>query len=100
MNEAIKDKLVKDLKEVIHDTELLIRETAGDMSDKAKEIRSRLTVKLEDAKVRLKDLDHVVRDVAVSGARETDKVIRDHPYESIGVSFGVGLLIGILLNRK
>jgi ElaB/YqjD/DUF883 family membrane-anchored ribosome-binding protein len=27
-------------------------------------------------------------------------VIRDHPYESIGVAFGLGLLIGVLVARK
>jgi len=27
-------------------------------------------------------------------------VIRTHPYESIGVAFGIGLLIGVLVTRK
>jgi len=36
----------------------------------------------------------------VTGAKATDKVIREHPYESIGVAFGVGLLIGVLATRK
>ena len=29
-----------------------------------------------------------------------DKTIRDHPYQSIGGAFGVGLLIGVLVTRK
>jgi len=27
-------------------------------------------------------------------------VIRTHPYKSIGVAFGIGLLIGVLVTRK
>jgi ElaB/YqjD/DUF883 family membrane-anchored ribosome-binding protein len=27
-------------------------------------------------------------------------VIRAHPYESMGIAFGVGLLIGVLVARK
>jgi len=27
-------------------------------------------------------------------------VIRDHPYETIGIAFGIGVLLGVLINRK
>lgn len=95
-----KEKLVDDVKEVIADAEALVRATADDLSVKAKEARAKLSVKLESTKVQLKELEAVVKQKAVEGAKETDRVIRDHPYESIGVALGVGLLIGILLNRK
>jgi len=32
--------------------------------------------------------------------KATDRVVREHPYQSIGVAFGVGLLIGVLINRR
>jgi len=37
---------------------------------------------------------------AVNGAKAADKVIRDHPYQTIGVVFGLGVLIGILARRR
>jgi ElaB/YqjD/DUF883 family membrane-anchored ribosome-binding protein len=37
---------------------------------------------------------------AVEQAKAADRVVRDHPYETIGVAFGLGLLIGILARRK
>jgi ElaB/YqjD/DUF883 family membrane-anchored ribosome-binding protein len=98
--EVIKEKLVSDFKEVISDAEALLRVTADDISDRAKEARAKLNVKLDEAKVQLKDLDAVVREKAAIGAKETDRIIREHPYESLGVAFGIGLLIGILINRK
>lgn len=96
----IKNKLVADFKEVIADAEALLRVTADDLSERAKDARAKLGEKLEQAKVQLKEADSVLRERAVAGARETDRVIREHPYEALGVAFGIGLLIGILVNRK
>jgi ElaB/YqjD/DUF883 family membrane-anchored ribosome-binding protein len=41
-----------------------------------------------------------VEERAMEGARATDRVIREHPYQSIGVAFGIGLLIGVLVTRR
>ncbi|MBI3880315.1 MAG: DUF883 domain-containing protein [Verrucomicrobia bacterium] len=89
-------KLVADLKVVMHDLEEMMKSTAGDMSDKAKELRARLTASLANAKAACGRLE----EKAIAGAKVADKVIRDHPYESIGIAFGVGLLIGVLVTRK
>jgi ElaB/YqjD/DUF883 family membrane-anchored ribosome-binding protein len=36
---------------------------------------------------------------AKAAAQKADTVIRDHPYESMGVAFGLGLLTGVPVNR-
>jgi ElaB/YqjD/DUF883 family membrane-anchored ribosome-binding protein len=95
-SDVSREKLKDDLRVLIQDAEDLLRATAGDLSDKAKEARSRLGDTLEKARATCRRLEE--KTVAV--AKATDKVIRDHPYESIGVAFGVGLLIGILVTRK
>ncbi len=102
MSETVitKEKLVDDVKEVITDAEALIRATAGDLSGKAKEARIKLSEKVGVAKERLQQIEGVVREKAIEGAKETDRLIREHPYESLGIVFGLGLLIGILVNRK
>ena len=33
-------------------------------------------------------------------AKATDQAIRENPYKSIGIAFGVGALIGYLLSRR
>ena len=58
--------------------------------------RERLAAALESAKETRRRLE----ERAVAGARATDRAIRDHPYESIGVAFGIGMLFGILVNRR
>ena len=40
------------------------------------------------------------KDTTVERAKAADKAVRDHPYQSIGLAVGLGLLIGLVLGRK
>ena len=95
-NEVSTEKLVTDLKRVVRDSEELLQASAGAVGDKASELRERLSRTLESAREACRRLE----DKAIEGAKATDKVIREHPYESIGVAFGIGLLVGVLVTRK
>ena len=90
------EKLVEDLKDIVRDGEDLLHATASDMSDKAKDARERLVSALESARATCKRLE----EKAVAGAKATDKVVREHPYQFIGGALALGLLIGVLVNRK
>jgi ElaB/YqjD/DUF883 family membrane-anchored ribosome-binding protein len=89
-------RLAGDLRRVVRDAEDLLKATAGDAGEKVKEVRSRLATALDSAKA---TYEHV-QDRTVQAAKATDQVIREHPYESIGAAFGVGLLIGVLVGRR
>ncbi len=39
-----------------------------------------------------------MKETAVAKARSADRIIRDRPYETIGIIFGVGLIIGLLMS--
>lgn len=89
-------RLMHDLKLVVRDAEELLRATAGQAGDKLGEVRERLGTALESAK----DTCHNLQENTIAAAKATDKCIREHPYESIGVAFGVGLLVGVLIGRR
>jgi ElaB/YqjD/DUF883 family membrane-anchored ribosome-binding protein len=89
-------KLMTDLREVVKDGEELLRAGASELGEKGSAARHRLATALERAKETCRKL----QDRTVAGAKATDRVIREHPYQSIGIAFGVGLLIGVLVNRK
>jgi ElaB/YqjD/DUF883 family membrane-anchored ribosome-binding protein len=100
-HEAIsKEKVMEDLKTLAGDAEELLKATAGEvgekMSARAKEARSRLAAALERAKVSCAQWE----DKTVAAARATDKVIRSHPYESLGGAFVLGILLGVLIGRR
>jgi ElaB/YqjD/DUF883 family membrane-anchored ribosome-binding protein len=90
------ERLTSNLKTAMSDAEDALRATAGQAGEKASEVRSRLAAALESAKATCQRLE----DKTVAAAKATDRVIREHPYESIGVAFGLGLLIGVLVARK
>lgn len=90
------EKLVAELKHLSRNAEDLLESTAGELTDTAKEARTRLRAALESAK----DTCGRLQEKAVAGAKATDEVIREHPYQSMGVAFGVGLLIGVLAIRR
>ena len=61
---------------------------------------SEFMAKLEAAMERAKDTCERLEERAAAAARATDKVIKKHPYEAIGVGLGLGLLIGVLVMRS
>src|SRR5664280_2823747 len=95
-----RERLVKDLKALTRDAEDLLKATAGDVSEKAKAARERLGAALERAKSTCLNAQEQTIATAKAAAKKADTIIRDHPYESIGVAFGVGLLLGVLVTRK
>ena len=48
----------------------------------------------------LKTMIQRAEQIAAERAKAADRVVRDHPYQTIGVAFGLGLLIGFLVHRK
>lgn len=90
------DKIVRDLKVLIQDSEELLAATAENAGERLKEVRGRLSHALSNAKGTAKELEAK----AIEKAKQADRVIRDHPYQSIGVAFGVGVLLGIVIGRS
>jgi ElaB/YqjD/DUF883 family membrane-anchored ribosome-binding protein len=94
--EASREKVVEDFKALMRDAEELVKATADDLGERAMDARERLKMAIGKAKESCSGLE----EKATAGAKATDKVIREHPYESLGIAFGVGLLIGVLINRR
>jgi len=95
-DEANMEKIMTDLKVLTRDAEALMQATAGQAGEKVTELRQRLSEALDSAKATCRRLE----DRAIAGAKAADKTIREHPYESIGLAFGIGLLIGVLVGRR
>jgi len=95
-----RERVMADLRALAEDAEFLLQATADDASDKAKEARSRVTAALEKAKSTCLEWQDQSIESAKAAVKTADDTIRTHPYESIGIAFGVGVLLGVLLRRK
>lgn len=93
---ASKDKLLGDLKAVVSDSEELLKELAGELGDRGKQARERLKATLESARETCGEL----QERAQAGVEAADTMVRENPYTAMGIAFGVGLLVGVLVARK
>ena len=78
------------------DARALMAATADVAGEKVGEARKRLAAALE----RGKEIYGRVREKAVEGVKATDEAVHEHPYQAIGIAFGVGALIGYLASRR
>jgi ElaB/YqjD/DUF883 family membrane-anchored ribosome-binding protein len=95
MNKQTKEES-PDMGTLAEDARALMAATADVAGEKVSEARKRLAAALESGK----ELYGRVRDKAVEGAKVADKAVHEHPYEAIGIAFGIGALAGYLLARR
>ena len=70
-------------------------ETTIRRDNETSELQTRLSATIEKAK----DVCETLQQKTVAAAKATDKAVREHPYQSLGIAFGVGVLIGVLVAR-
>jgi ElaB/YqjD/DUF883 family membrane-anchored ribosome-binding protein len=85
-----------DMGTLAEDARALMAATADVAGDKVAEARKRLATALENGK----KIVGRVKDKAMQGAKVTDEAVHEHPYQAIGIAFGVGALIGCLISRR
>lgn len=95
MNKQTKEES-PDMGTLAEDARALMAATADVAGEKVSEARKRLAAALESGK----ELYGRVRDKTVEGAKVADKAVHEHPYEAIGIAFGIGALVGYLLARR
>ena len=85
-----------DMAQLADDARALVAATADVAGEKVGEARKRLAAALE----RGKEIYGQARDKAIEGAKAADEAVHEHPYQAIGVAFGVGALLGYLATRR
>lgn len=93
---AAREKLNEDFRILLQDTQNLLNATKGDLSGKAEEARSQLEQRMDEMKGKY----HELEGKAVNSVKATEDLVREYPFHSLGVTFGVGLLLGLFMGRK
>ena len=94
------ERLVTDVKVLVNDTEELVKATAAQAGEKIVEMRNRAQQAVNNLKPQLVKIETVVVDKVKTTATAADAYIHDNPWTAIGVSAGIGLVIGLLIGRK
>jgi ElaB/YqjD/DUF883 family membrane-anchored ribosome-binding protein len=70
-------------------------ETTESLDSERNELRAKLDAAVEKAK----DVCERLQEQTAAAAKATDKAVREHPYQAIGIAFGLGILVGVLAMR-
>lgn len=95
-----REKMIADLRVVVSDAEALLKMTADEVGEVAVGLRQRLQERLSQAKDRLLTLQSAVTDNARAAGRAADDYVHDHPWQSVAIGAGVGVVIGLLISRR
>jgi len=100
MDAVNRDRLAGDVKALLDDVEVLLRQAAGATGEQAHELRQRATNALESAQQRVRDLQDSVVARSREAARATDGWVHTNAWSAVGIGVGVGFLIGLLVGRR
>jgi ElaB/YqjD/DUF883 family membrane-anchored ribosome-binding protein len=95
-----REKLEKDLKLVMTETEELLKATAGQAGDRIQSARERVEETIASAKAEGVDLERAAIEGAKAAAKAADSYVHENPWPAIGIAVGVGLIAGWILGRK
>ena len=62
--------------------------------------KGQIRANLESVIEKAKDVCEQLQNQTTAAAKATDKSIREHPYEALGIVFGLGVLLGVLVSRR
>jgi ElaB/YqjD/DUF883 family membrane-anchored ribosome-binding protein len=97
---AQSEKLVTDVRVLVNDTEELVKATASQAGEKIVDIRNRAQEAVANLKPQLAQLETAVVGKAKTTVTATDAYIHENPWSAIGISAGIGLVIGLLIGRR
>jgi ElaB/YqjD/DUF883 family membrane-anchored ribosome-binding protein len=95
-----REKLTDDLRQVIADTEELLRMTADEVGDGVAQVRGRVQRRLQSARTQLAQWQDTATATVKTAGDVADEFVHQHPWTSIGIGAVVGLVVGQLMDHR
>ncbi|MHC8344016.1 ElaB/YgaM/YqjD family protein [Pseudomonas sp. RT6P73] len=95
-NDQIKDQAFSELQSLIEESEILLKSSASLVGEEAETLRGQIAQKLQQAR----DSVTSVRDRTKPVVDATETYIGGHPWQTVAISAGFGLVVGLLLGRR
>lgn len=94
--DQIKDQAFSELQALIEESDKLLKDSSALVGEEAETLRAQVSLKLRQA------MDSVanVRDRTKPVVEATETYIGVHPWQTVAVSAGFGLVVGLLLGRR
>lgn len=86
-------KVLQDVRVLLNDVESLVKGAGMRIGARSRDELDVALVKMNEARKRLESQ-------AKKTAEHTAVVVQKHPYESMGIAFGLGLIVGLFCARR
>ena len=94
------EKLVTDVRVLVNDTEKLVKAAASQAGEKVADMCKRAQEVVNNLQPQLAKLEKAVVEKAKNTATATNAYVHEKPWTAIGVSAGIGLVVGLLIGRR
>ncbi len=95
-SDQIKDQVFSELQALIEESEKLLDDSASLVGEEADTLRAQLGLKLRQARQATSRLGQKAQPVVDA----TQEYIGGHPWQTVAISAGFGLVVGLLLGRR
>lgn len=95
-----RDRLVADLRAVVEDAEALLEATSSESGEKMESLRARVERSMHQARERIAHAEAEAVEQARTAAGTAESFVQERPWQSIGTAAGIGLVLGLLINRR
>lgn len=95
-----KDALLEEFQALVSDTEKLLQNSASLAGDQAEALREDIRSSLGRARETLNLAEEGLRERGKIAVDATEDYVHKHPWQSLGFSAAIGLLVGLLLSRR
>lgn len=99
-HDVTKEQLIVDFKTVVADAEALLKATVNQGGDELAAVRGKAEESILAMKSKLADEQAAIVTFSKDAAKAADVYVHLYPWTAVGVAAGVGLLVGLLSNRR
>jgi ElaB/YqjD/DUF883 family membrane-anchored ribosome-binding protein len=92
--------IARDIQNVVTDAQELLKTVQAEGGNRLTEVKAKVQTQLDAARQSLAELQSTVQAGAKHAMDSTDAYVRTNPWRAVGISAGVGALIGILIARR
>lgn len=95
-----REQLMTDFKTVVADAEALLKATVNHGGEELAGVRTKAEESITAIKAKLADEQAVVVAMSKDAAKAADAYVHLYPWTAVGIAAGIGLVVGLLGNRR
>jgi ElaB/YqjD/DUF883 family membrane-anchored ribosome-binding protein len=99
-SQLARQRTADDLRHLLQDTEQLIAATRHDSSERLAAVRERVEASVRNVREQFNERERAFAEQARASIQRADHYVHVHPWTSMGLAAGVGMVVGWLMMRR